>query len=63
MGLTPEGNRRHVIQGAQDQIEGAWNEDDKGRSIWDTYAHTRGGRSRTKTVNIANDHYSSTRRL
>jgi beta-glucosidase len=32
------------------QIEGAWNEDGKGLSIWDTYAHT-------PTGDVANDHY------
>jgi beta-glucosidase len=39
------------------QIEGAWNEDGKGLSIWDTYAHTRGKIKNDDTGDIANDHY------
>src|SRR5262245_12809649 len=39
------------------QIEGAWNEDGKGKSIWDTYAHTPGNIKNGDTGDVANDHY------
>jgi beta-glucosidase len=39
------------------QIEGAWNEDGKGSSIWDTYVHTPGNIKNNDTGDIANDHY------
>ena len=39
------------------QIEGAWNEDGKGKSIWDTYVHTPGKIKNGDTGDIANDHY------
>src|SRR5262245_16252939 len=39
------------------QIEGAWNEDGKGLSIWDTYAHTPGKVKNGDTGDVANDHY------
>jgi len=39
------------------QIEGAWNEDGKGPSIWDTYAHTPGNIKNNDTGDVANDHY------
>jgi beta-glucosidase len=39
------------------QIEGAWNEDGKGPSIWDTFAHTKGKIKNNETGDVANDHY------
>src|SRR5262249_52448458 len=39
------------------QIEGAWNEDGKGLSIWDTYTHKPGNIKNNDTGDIANDHY------
>src|SRR5262245_34410586 len=37
------------------QIEGAWNEDGKGPSIWDTYAHEPGHIKNDDTGDVAND--------
>src|SRR5262249_54636064 len=39
------------------QIEGAWDEDGKGPSIWDTFAHTPGNIKNDDTGDLANDHY------
>jgi beta-glucosidase len=39
------------------QIEGAVNEDGRGRSIWDTFAHTPGKIEDGSNADRANDHY------
>jgi len=39
------------------QIEGAWNEDGKGLSIWDTFCHTPGKIVNHETGDVSVDHY------
>jgi beta-glucosidase len=39
------------------QIEGAWNEDGRGLSIWDTFSHTPGKVANNENGDIAADHY------
>ncbi len=39
------------------QIEGAWNEDGRGVSIWDTFSHTPGKVANNENGDIAVDHY------
>ena len=39
------------------QIEGAWNEDGKGPSIWDTFVHQPGRIERGETADVTVDHY------
>ena len=42
---------------AATQIEGAWNEDGKGESIWDTFGHKGGCIAHSETADTACDHY------
>ena len=39
------------------QVEGAWNEDGKGESVWDHFAHLPGRIDNGDTGDIACDHY------
>ncbi|HKA69986.1 MAG TPA: family 1 glycosylhydrolase, partial [Actinomycetes bacterium] len=52
----PDGFRWGVATSSH-QVEGAWDEDGKGPSIWDTFAHTPGKVKNDENADVANDHY------
>jgi beta-glucosidase len=39
------------------QVEGAWNEDGRGPSVWDTFSHTPGKIHNNENGDVAADHY------
>ncbi|KXB01106.1 beta-glucosidase [candidate division MSBL1 archaeon SCGC-AAA259O05] len=45
------------VSAAAYQVEGAWNEDGKGESIWDRFVHNPGNIKNGETADIACDHY------
>ena len=54
------GFRKDFVWGAATaayQIEGAWNEDGKGPSVWDDFAHQPGKVYGNHTGDVACDHY------
>jgi beta-glucosidase len=52
----PDGFRWGVATFAY-QVEGAWDEDGEGPSIWYTFVHTHGNIKNDDTGDRANDHY------